>query len=151
MHDSGLPRRGAWHVGQMAHFVTIIISLAMSVIILVALLPSESDAARPSPRGKLPLTFANPPGSSPRRSLRLPGLMLVDRSDESDLVARVATWRDVCALQRVWRSPHPRNGYEHIPHLYVSRSFGECGPAAVCSKVGLHYIQDQQQLFGTAT
>ena len=49
MNDSGLPRRGACHVGQMAHFVTIIISLAVSVIILVALLPSESDAARPTP------------------------------------------------------------------------------------------------------
>ena len=56
MNDSGLHWRDARHAGQIAHFVTIIISLAVGVIILVALLPAESDAARPKPPSQT-LTF----------------------------------------------------------------------------------------------
>jgi acid phosphatase type 7 len=56
MNNPSLPWRDARHVGQMAHFVTIIISLAVGVIILVASLPSESDATQRNPSPQT-LTF----------------------------------------------------------------------------------------------
>src|SRR5215213_1173639 len=46
MNDSSLPRRGAWHLVHTAHCAAIILSLAVGIIVLVALFPGGADAVQ---------------------------------------------------------------------------------------------------------